>query len=502
MTALTALVLLLTLPIGAAPVIYLAGRITYRKNLQVTPARWLATLTMIGLFIPLYTLHRQLLTANRIEVTVGQIHLAYDGISQLIAVSVVLLGFCCMLYSTRYMRGEAGEEKFYALLSIMIGAILGLATAGDLFNLWVWFEVMSISSYLLVAFYRDQADSIEAGVKYLVQSAAGSVFILLGIAIVFSQSATLDLTAIKAALQNSSSLLLLAASVLFFAGFGIKAAIVPMHTWLPDAHSQAPSGISAMLSGVVIEAGLTALLRVLPVVIQSQAKWGVIFLLAGSVNLLLGNLMALRQNQVKRLLAYSSVSQMGYILIGFGAAMYSQQPTGASGSFFHILTHALMKGLAFLAAGSLLYGLKISRHDHTPLMNEDLNGVSQRYPLTALMFSTALLALGGLPPMVGFWSKWQIFLAGFEGNSIFPMMVVIFAAINSVLSLGYYAPLVNRMYRLKSTALVSEGTAMKAEMVIPMALLFVMIVVIGLWPSLTQWLISPAAASFLAVFGG
>ena len=141
--------------------------------------------------------------------------------------------------------------------------MIGLGCATDLFNLWVWFEAMAVSSYLLVAFYREQPASLEAGVKYLVQSAAGSVLVLLGIALVLAQTGTLDLAQICATVGQVDAPALLAAGALFVIGFGVKAALVPMHTWLPDAHSQAPSGISAMLSGVVIEAGLVALLRAL-----------------------------------------------------------------------------------------------------------------------------------------------------------------------------------------------------------------------------------------------
>ena len=153
--------------------------------------------------------------------------------------------------------------------------MIGLGCAGDLFNLWVWFEAMAVSSYLLVAFYREQPASLEAGVKYLVQSALGSVLVLLGIALVLAQTGTLRPGHASATAAQVGSPALLAAGALFLIGFGVKTALVPLHTWLPDAHSQAPSGISAMLSGVVIEAGLVALLRALwPLGRASTPSWG------------------------------------------------------------------------------------------------------------------------------------------------------------------------------------------------------------------------------------
>jgi formate hydrogenlyase subunit 3/multisubunit Na+/H+ antiporter MnhD subunit len=249
-----------------------------------------------------------------------------------------------------------GEEKYYAMLLAMMGVMIGLGCAGDLFNLWVWFEAMAVSSYLLVAFYREQSASLEAGMKYLVQSALGSVLVLLGIALVLAQTGTLNLDKIRLATQVGSPAML-AAGALFVIGFGVKIAMVPMHTWLPDAHSQAPSGISAMLSGVVIEAGLVALLRSLMPLAGVTPSWGILLMGFGALNMLYGNLLALRQEQVKRLLAFSSLSHVGYMLLGLGIALHVGQAAGAQGAFFHLFNHGLMKGLAFLAAGALLYVL-------------------------------------------------------------------------------------------------------------------------------------------------
>ncbi|MCZ7668934.1 MAG: proton-conducting transporter membrane subunit [Chloroflexi bacterium] len=141
--------------------------------------------------------------------------------------------------------------------------------------MWLWFEAMAVTSYLLVAFYRDQPASLEAGIKYLVQSAVGSVFVLLGVALTLAQTGSLDMQTVSAyAAANSTSYLLLTAGALFIIGYGIKVAIVPLHTWLPDAHSQAPSGISALLSGIVIEAGLIAMLRAISPLSGSAASFG------------------------------------------------------------------------------------------------------------------------------------------------------------------------------------------------------------------------------------
>jgi len=504
MNATTALIWLIALPLAASPVLYLVGRL-YARSKGETPApnpvSYLAVLALLATWVPFFTAVQAYMANQTLGLTVGMVALRLDGISLALAGTVLALGTMVALFSIPYMAAEAGEEKYYALLTAVIGVMIGLGCAGDLFNLWVWFEGMAVTTYLLVAFYREQPASLEAGFKYLVQSAVGSAFVLFGIALVFAQTGTLDLDAIRAAVQPGNPLFL-AAGALFAIGFGVKTALVPMHTWLPDAHSQAPSGISAMLSGVVIEAGLVALLRALGCLAPVSGVWGGLLLGFGALNMIFGNLMALRQTQVKRLLAYSSLSHVGYMLVGLGTALAFGQANGAAGGFFHLFNHAMMKGLAFLAAGTLLYALHIANNDHGPLVLDDLCGASRRYPLTAFALSVAVLGLGGLPPLSGFMSKWQIFVAGAQTQNTGMLILVIFAALNSVLSLGYYAPLVNRLYRHEPSATVLAGKPVSRWMLLPLVLLSLAVVVLGFWPSLLNWLTNPAANSLLAAFGG
>jgi formate hydrogenlyase subunit 3/multisubunit Na+/H+ antiporter MnhD subunit len=220
----------------------------------------------------------------------------------------------------------------------------------------------------------------------------------------------------------------------------------------------------------------------------------------GCLNILLGNLMALRQTQVKRLLAYSSLAHMGYMLLGFGFSMGFNIIEGAQGSFFHMMTHAMMKGLAFLAAGALMYALYLSRGDHSPLTLEDLNGASRRYPLTAFAFSVAVLGLGGLPPMAGFMSKWQILLAGVGTQNTIMLIIVAFAAINSVVSLAYYAPMVNRIYRREPSEAVLNGTPINWQMALPMVLMVAVIIAMGVYPKAVEFMTSNAAYGIMSIF--
>jgi proton-translocating NADH-quinone oxidoreductase chain N len=534
--------LLIAIPVLASPLIYLLGRIgkisirpqnplaeleplqnpRLRAFLNSTP-RWTALLALLASWGPFVLAVDLFRSQGPQTFFIENIPLRLDGISLLLAAVSLGLGTLVVLFSGPYMAKEPGEEKYYAMLTAMVGVMIALGCAGDLFNLWVWFEAMAVSSYLLVVFYREQPASLEAGIKYVVQSAAGSVLVLLGIALVLAETGTMNLNEIAAAVGPSP--LLVAAGGLFIAGFGVKAALVPLHTWLPDAHSQAPSGISAMLSGVVIEAGLIAMLRALSSLTGENgagvpaATWGGLLLAFGAVNMLVGNLMALRQTQIKRMLAYSSLSHIGYMVFGLGAALTAGQLAGAQGGMFHLLNHGLMKGLAFLAAGALLYAVsgmalkaasaaadERQADDHGPLTVSDLNGAAQRYPLEALALSLAVLGLAGLPPLAGFMSKWQIFVAGMNAgvqqDSPILGLLVIFAALNSVLSLGYYAPLVNAMYRKQPSEAVVQGGAIPLQMSVPLALLALGVVALGVWPNLVGWLVAPAGSALLAAFGG
>jgi proton-translocating NADH-quinone oxidoreductase chain N len=490
---------IILIPVLAAPAIYLAGRLVRGKTGTRIPG-WLGLAALLAAWVPFVATAREVAAGNTPVYILGSVSLQMDGLGLLLAGVTLILGTLVALYSGIYMGEEQGQEKFHAMLVLMIGMIIGLGCASDLFNLWIWFEAMAITSYLLVAFYRDQPASLEAGFKYLVQSAAGSVLVVVGIALVFAATGSLHLTQIRQV--AGTSLLCLAGGGLMVIGFGVKAAFVPMHTWLPDAHSQAPSGISAMLSGVVIEAGLVAMLRMMTALFTASSNWYLVLIGFGMLNMLAGNLMALRQVQVKRLLAYSSLAHVGYMLLGLGITFYSGAAAGAQGGLFHLLTHGLMKGLAFLAAGALLYSLYISNSEHGPLVVDDLAGAAQRYPLAVLGLSLAVLGLGGLPPLAGFMSKWQIFAAGFETHNIWLETLVIFAAMNSILSLGYYAPLVNRMYRLQPSARVLEGKHIPINMTIPIVVLSLGVLVLGVWPNLATWITTPAAQSLLASIGG
>ncbi len=497
---------MIIIPLAFSPIAYLVGRLglLWKKFKYISRIiQSISLFAVLAAFVPFYNAFDLYNHKKSLDFAVDSILLRADGISLLMIFSILIIGLMVLLFSGHYMENETGEEKFYAMFLAMLGMMIGLVCARDIFNLWMWFEGMAVSSYLLVAFYREQPLSMEAGFKYLVQSAAGSVLILMGISVVLANSGSLDLSAIQSGgipWVSANHFASLAAAGLFIAGFGVKTALVPMHTWLPDAHSQAPSGISAVLSGIVIEVGLVAMLRDLGAVMHPES-WRLLFILFGAVNILFGNLMALRQTMVKRLLAYSSLSHIGYIVLGMGISLYPGGDTAAQGAFFHIFTHMLMKGLAFLSVGALIYAMYLKNGSHGTLSKDDLAGAAAKYPAAALCLSISVLALGGLPPFAGFISKWQIFTGGFQTNNICIMGLMIFMALNSVLSLAYYAPLVNLMYQQEPSAAVMNGKTIPFMILIPLVCMTIAVITLGFVPGLMDWLTIPAARDFLFLVG-
>ncbi len=368
---------IVVMPLLLSPLIYLSGRWRATAARVVT----LAALAVIG--IGWLLVARDLAGAEFLSYRAGMIAFYFDGLSLLISAVVLVLAALVTLYSA--VEGEEGEEKYYALLLMMTGAVIGLVSAGDLFNLWLWFELTAISSYLLVAFYREE--TLAACAKYLIQTATGSILVLFGIALLFAQTGTLDL----AQMQVPITPLLVVAGTLFIVGFGVKLALVPTYTWLPDAYAQAPTGITALLSGVVTISGLVALLRVLALMSGWSLEWGAALIGFGMLNIVIGNLLALQQTEVKRIFAYSSISHIGWMVLAVGIGVYAGQASGFYSGLLHLMTHAAMKALAFLAVGVVIY----TRSSRRPLRVADLKGLAKRDPLTAIALVIACLSLGG-----------------------------------------------------------------------------------------------------------
>jgi proton-translocating NADH-quinone oxidoreductase chain N len=383
------------------------------------------------------------------------------------AFSATLLGLFATVYSYSYMEHDTRLTEYYTLLSALVASIVGVSFAGDFFTFFVFWEMMGITSYVLVAFRKENWGPIEAGFKYMVMGAIGSTLLLLGIALVYGMAGTVNFAQASMVLKHQPlSIWLSLALIIFIVGFGVKSAIVPMHTWLPDAHPEAPSPISAMLSGILIETALYGLTRVLNILFEPSTFQMAIAVLA-VLTMCLANILALLQQDIKRMLAYSSIAQIGYMLIGLSAGT----SYGIMGTFLHVFNHSLLKGMAFLSAGSIV-------HEAKTRDIENLKGIGRLMPVTSLCLFITLLGLGGVPATNGFVSKFILFNSAIgEGMA----WLAIVGILNSALSMGYYLRVMLTLISepIESLKGLKEAPPLMLGVTVAMATL---VVLFGLWP--------------------
>jgi len=353
------------------------------------------------------------------------IKVALDGFSLFMLFAVSLVGLCASLFSIDYMKHYGAKANYYALFLIMIAGMNGLVLVTDLFDIYLFLEVAAIASYALVA-YGLEHDELEASFKYLMLSVIASSFVLVGIAVLFGMTGSLSFEGVARGLQAVDGKAVVGlCSALFIMGFGLKAALVPFHAWLPDAHPSAPAPISAMLSGLLIKvSGIYALTRIFFHVFGlTPALSGVLMWLA-AVSIVAAAFLALGQNDMKRMLAYSSISQVGYIVLGIGLGT----PLGIAGGLFHLFGHAAAKGLLFLNSGSVQLATGTRKLD-------EMGGLAKRMPWTAATNLVGSLSIAGVPPFVGFWSKLIIIMALVQAKQ---WTLAAIAVLASVLTLWYY----------------------------------------------------------------
>lgn len=353
------------------------------------------------------------------------ITMVVDGLSSFMLVIVNMIALLVALYSTEYVKRYTDTWKFYSLFMLMVAGMNGVLLSGDIFNLYVFLEVAAISAYSLVAF-GVEARELEASFKYAVMGAVGSSFLLLGIAFVYSYTSTLNMADIAlSTIGDGAKHVVLFAGVLFLMGFGLKSAMVPFHAWLPDAHSTAPTPISAMLSGVLIKVlGVYAILRIFFNVFGITSRLSALLMALAVISMVAASILAFGQTDIKRLFAYSTISQIGYIMLGFGVGT----PLAIMGALFHLFNHSIFKSLLFLNAGAveILTGTRDIRN---------MPGILKRSPVTGYTNLIGSLSICGVPPLGGFWSKVVIIFACIQAGR--PVLAFTAAAV-SILTIAYY----------------------------------------------------------------
>jgi hydrogenase-4 component B len=441
----------------------------------------------------------------RISLPLGELRVGLDPLSAFFALCICVVSGLAAIYGAGYLRAYFGKRRvapavvfFNLLLAAMLGVVL--ARDGVLFLL-AW-EAMSLASFFLVTFENDRDEVRRAGTTYLIASHVGVILLIALFALLGRAAGTFDFAAMKsfgiaaAGLSNTAFLLALG-------GFGTKAGFWPVHIWLPDAHPAAPTHVSAVMSGVMIKMGIYGLLRVLPFLGPPPTWWGGILVMVGAISGVAGVLHALAQHDLKRLLAYHSVENIGIIALGIGLGLLGQRygnpglaTLGYAGALLHTLNHGLFKGLLFQGAGSVLHGSG-TRH------LESLGGLYRRMPETATAFLVGSVAICGLPPLNGFVSEWLIYLGAFRAGAALPASGAVVALV-TLPALALIGGLAAACFvKVFGVVFLGEprtdharhahevGLAMRA----PMLAAALGCLAIGLWPAGAVALVAPAAVS-------
>jgi len=466
--------ILLTLILGAVgviiPVINVARK---EKGSSLYGAITLgALLSAIGLVI--YQIIAKNVTPSAIF---SQNVLVDDRFGSFFAIAMLIVGIMTTVGSFNYMRGRANPAVYYSLILLSsIGMVL-IAYSTDLVMLFVAWELMSIPTYVLAGYLKKDPASNEAAIKYFLFGALSSGIIIYGISIAYGLTGSTNIEQVIAGFSklgpDMMPLAILAVGM-FIAGFGFKIGLVPFHMWLPDAYEGSPPTIAALLAAGTKKAGFAAVLRVIIMgAIALNLNWGFALAIIAIVTMTVGNLAAIKQRSLTRMLAYSSIGQAGYILIGLSVAPIS--PIGIQASLFHILNHSVMKAAAFIAVAGIVTTLGVTHI-------EKIKGLGKRMPITALGLTISLLALAGVPPLNGFWSKLMLFGSAIDaGHTVsWAPYLAVAGVLNSALSLAYYGWIIRKMYfeEGESNKRLKEPKSVIAVMIFSI----IFIVGIGVYP--------------------
>jgi multicomponent Na+:H+ antiporter subunit D len=404
---------------------------------------------------------------NRIPIG---IYMVMDGFTTIILCIINFVGFLSVFYSISYISRYTSENYFYSLFCLMIAGMNGVVLSGDLFNIFVFLEISAISSYALVAFGVEK-NELEATFKYQVLGGLASFLILFGIGFIYWKTRTLNIADIKESFSTSyDKTHYLLVQILLLSGFGLKAAIIPFHAWLPDAHSSAPSPISAMLSGVLIKAvGIYVIIRLFFNMFVVSEEMAVLITTLGTLSMVMGVFLAIGQWDIKRLLAYHSISQMGYVVLSTGIGMilisrglkHDVAVLAIAGGLFHLINHAAFKSLLFLNAGAIEY--RTGTRDL-----KEMGGLARFMPATSSTSFIASMSISGIPPFNGFFSKLIIIIAAVMAKFY---LLAIIAVIVSIITLASFLKF--QRYAFYNKVAETKETFLKE---VPFPMVFSMIV--------------------------
>ncbi|MBW2702102.1 MAG: hypothetical protein JRF33_14895 [Deltaproteobacteria bacterium] len=468
------LVILISTAFLGALLVYPLGKVssTARNALALVvasiPVVWLALLYGQTPHIDYYNL-------NFIQI---QLSFRLNALSWFFGIMIAAIGFLSILFSFAYMRGKENLDFYYFAMLLVNAAMLGIVLSGDLISLFVFWEIMSWSTYLVISYKGGKA--VSAGLRYMVMSTFGSCAMLLAIASLYAFSQSMEIGAISSAMQHASPGFTLFILLMFVIGFGIKNAILPLHTWLPDAHSEAVSPFSAVLSSILVRMGIFGLLLIMYGIMGTEVlgkltigpvSFNYILCWIAALTILIPLFIAILQDDAKRLIAWSSVGHGGYMVLGIALAT----PLGVAGGLFHTLNYAICVALLFLSVGAV---------EHRTGGVRDLNklgGLMQRMPLTFACALIAVLGLIGIPLTNGFVSKWLIYKTLIADRYAFLALVALIGTWSTVLY-GY-----KFIHNIFLGQLPEKYKAIKEvpfSMKLPMVLLATAVIVFGVLPGI------------------
>jgi NADH-quinone oxidoreductase subunit M len=499
------LLLVFAIPTLCIPFVYLTG-----KKSPKAAAIFVASIAIVSIALLLMTVPTILNSPNHrydenyswITVINTSFTLFTDGISLPIAIVVLILIVAATLYSITYMAGKKNLPSFYALLCMLSVGLVGVFITSNLILFYFCWEMMLVPAYFIIGEWGYR-DSYKQAFKFFIYTHAGAVFVLLGIGATYLATGTTDMFKIQDALISVSPTIAQWILIALTAGFAVKMAVIPVHMWLPDAHSEAPAPMSALLSGVIISAGAYAILRLsLGMVFPAVGiTFGTDFLHAltiiGVLTTLFGSLISLVSTDIKRLIAYSSISHMGYILFGLslfpanaaaGVAVLLASSMAITGTVLHIISHALSKGLLFLTAGGIMH--QTEKRDI-----RKMGGLASKMPFTAVSSTIAALSIGGAPPFACFISEFLIFVGAFQiiNADSFYIIPTALMLIATVLSLAYMLRFTSNVFfgqqKDDQNEANEEGKEKKEAievsnfMKLSFAILVILIIIVGIYPT-------------------
>ncbi|TFH00145.1 NADH-quinone oxidoreductase subunit M [Candidatus Thorarchaeota archaeon] len=485
-------------------VLFIGGLLIYvfRGKLEKSAGKVAVGFSFVAMFLMVYPFFQVFTGSSYSEYAtwsglLEEFGLLLDGIAFPITFAVVVLGFLAVVYAVGYTDHSENKPTFFANTLFFLMGMQWVTMATNIIEFFIAWELMLVPSYFLILFWGLPETRKRTAMKFWLYTQSGAVCLLVGFGILYSLTGSFVLANIGigiAALGVEFDTILKVIFILLAAGFLVKMAVFPIHWWLPPVHAEAPTPISVLLSGAMIETGAYALVRFGTITLSAAADALALGIVAlGVVTMFYGGFMALAQKDIKRLLAYSSVSQMGYVLFALGTFTI----TGVAGGMFHLINHAFSKGLLFMTAGAVIH--QTGLRDITKM-----GGLSNKMPITAFAAAIGMMSIAGSPPLSGFASEWMMFLGGFEHavfiNPVTHLLAIdfgfllfaLFAVSSSILSAGYMLRFFWKVFLGPHPEELEDVKETSRSMTIPMIILGVLIVIFGIFPGLALDVIIPA----------